>query len=287
LDIVEEVNNLSEHIKFVRPVWVFAPDIDLDANALKELYQLDKLELLATGYENLDMTKLAGLSKLKTLYISNMDSSSLDQLRELPKGILSLHIIDSDLKDLDFLKGKSRIQELTVSGCEALADISAIKSLDNLQVLSLIDCDSIADLTPLHGLKELTWLSPPCNINDKELELIVQNSPGIESVDLCQCKNLNGLNAVKDLRKLSYLTLVETAIPTDSLVKFQDLKYLAYNTGQPGDSLNILRLQSQMPHTIVVAAEPFCMGTGWLLVFFVLMVMLALVSLGVKKRIRV
>jgi hypothetical protein len=271
-----------ELIRLIKPVWIYTGDDGSDSIAINAIYETKNLELLALEKVKINFVRLSGLPKLKSLILSGPDSVTISQLDRLPDRISSLQIIDSKLKDLYFLKPSSKLKEFNLISSD-LQNIESLRNCEGLEVLSLIDCDSVPDLNPLSALHHLKWLAPPWNINDQDLETIVRNSPEIETLVLYDCKYLKSLAPLKRLPKLSNLSLLGTTIEPDSLVQFQKLKYLCFHSDQDTDSLNVIKLQSKMPGTLVVPAEPFCMGSGWILVFFLLLIAGCSAYIGLKK----
>jgi hypothetical protein len=274
---------IPELISLIKPAWIYTGDNGPDSSAMNAIYETKNLELLALEKVKINFVSLSGLPKLKSLILSGPDSATVSQLDRLPERISSLQIIDSKLKDLHFLKPNSKLKELNLISSD-LQNIESLRNCSGLEVLSLIDCDSVPDLSPLSALHHLKWLAPPWNINAQDLETIIRNSPEIETLVLYDCKYLKSLAALKRLPKLSNLSLVGTSIKPDSLIQFQRLKYLSFHSDQKTDSLNVIKLQSMMPGTLVVPAEPFCMGSGWLLVFFLLLMTGCSVYVGLKRR---
>lgn len=275
--------NLPELIKLLDPIWIFPGENCTESGSLNAIYESKNLEMIALSAEDIDMSRLSELPKLRSVMVFKLDSSSILKFEQLPENVTSLEIFDSEIGTLNFLEGCTKLRELNLISCP-VQNIQALKNLTELQVLSLIGCDSIADLSPLSTLNKLKWLTPPWNINEKDLEPIVRNSPDIETLNLCGCKYLKSLTALRQLKRLSNLSIVDTPIESDSLVQFQKLKFLSFDSGQDTDSLNIIKLRTKMPNTLVIPAEPFCMGSGWLIVFFVLVITGLVINIQFRKR---
>jgi hypothetical protein len=281
--VLANQNNFLEVLKTAKHIWLFADDSISDLTTKNAIYDCKNIELMSIRGDNLDVSRLSGLPRLKTLMISDLDSAAVKKLSKLPDQISSLEIFGSDAEDLNFLESNGHLKELNLISCNSLNNIASLKSLKKLKILSLLDCDSIADLSPLFSLNNLIWLAPPWNIQENDLRSIVENSPDLESLVLWQCKYLNSLNSLKQLDRLAYLSMVKTPVLPDSLIKFQNLKYLAYHFDKKTDSLSIKQLERQMPNTLVIPAEPFCMGTGWLLLFFAFLMVASIAWIAAKK----
>ncbi|TRX30285.1 leucine-rich repeat protein [Flavobacterium sp. ZT3R18] len=97
----------------------------------------DSLEhLTISGFDEKDLTKLSGLTNLKSLSFKTAKIKSL-------KGIETL----TNLKSISF------------GGVRSLTDISDIKTLQNLKYLEFDICWKLEDFSPISELKELEVLS--------------------------------------------------------------------------------------------------------------------------------
>ncbi len=283
LYIQKSLKNRSELVVLFNPIWIFPEEIGQDTDFINAIFKSSHLEMLYISANELDMSRLSKLPKLKSLMVNDLDSSSIYKFEQLPENISSLEIFESDIVNLNFLEGCTKIRELNITSSR-LQNIQALSNLPDLEVLSLINCDSIADLRPLSKLHHLKWITPPWNIDEIDLENIVKNSPNIETLVLNGCKHLKSLAPLKQLTRLTNLSIISTPIEADSLVQFQKLKYLSFHTGLETDSLNLIKLKSMMSGTLVIPAEPFCMGSGWLLEFFLLLIGGCLTFIGYKRR---
>jgi hypothetical protein len=285
LIIDSESCNLSELQEVLKPSWMWLSEVMVSPDVANQWSKMDELESLILTEVKMDQLKLEDLKNLKALYIDSPDSITFSQLSELPKGLSTLQISNADIVNLDFLKDKSQLKEITFNHCALLKDIGSVGKLPHLTSVVLANCDSIADLTPLLGLTDLVWFTPPTSISEQQLSSVIHTSPNIQSLVLMDCKQIKSLHLLKDAHLLSCLTMISTPMEADSLLGFKNLKYLAYGAGNSNDSLSIAKLRKEMPNTLVVAAEPFCMGTGWLIVFFVLLIALTLLVVKLKNKI--
>lgn len=285
LIVDSQSSNVYELQEVIKPSWMWLSEVTVTPEMANQWDRMDRLESLILTEVKMDQVGFEHLKNLKSLYIESPDSITFSQLGQLPKGLSTLQISNSDIRDLDFLKDKSQLKEITFNHCTLLKDIRSLEKLPHITSVALANCDSIADLTPLLGLKKLDWFAPPKNISEQQLATVIHTSPNIQSLVLMDCKQIKSLHLLKDAHKLSCLTMISTPMEADSLLRFKNLKYLAYGAGNSNDSLSIAKLRKEMPNTLVVAAEPFCMGTGWLIVFFVLLVILTLLVVKLKNSI--
>lgn len=94
-------------------------------------------------------------AKIKKLTISGLQHGALTGL-EYCKGLTSLTVTDSQVKNLSFLSGLTSLTSLTLSGNE-IEDLSGLPN--SLQTLDLSGNTDLADLSKLSGLSNLTTLN--------------------------------------------------------------------------------------------------------------------------------
>lgn len=259
---------LPEILQMANHVVLIAEDFEMDSTTIKAFRESKNIEVAAVAVTDFDFTLYPGL---KQLIIADLDSASENLLANLPAHVTSLNIVHSEISNLKFLEKTPQLQELNLIK-SGVKDISAVKSLKNLRILSLIG-DSVPDLAPVNTLNSLQWFAPPVNLQSADLENLAVSLPKLESMVLFKCDQLQSLSSLKKLENFGYLTLIETHVAADSLFSFGNLKYLAYHTGEDTDSLDMIRLHKELPDTFVVPAEPFCLGSGWLILYSALVIL--------------
>ena len=247
---------------------------------------LNKLELLWTNVENLDLNALANLSKLKYLFLSNNEPAIKLEKLKLPKQLKRLYLFECEVMDWDFLEDLSSLEHLSITGLDSLAIGKYIIHLNSLQSLSLAGCKNILDIETLKELSSLVRVSYPMDISQEDFNTFVTNQKDLEILDLIGTEHINSLEVLKDHPKIACLGLTETGILMDSLFDLQHLKYLAYSFDQENDSSELEKLKGILPNTLIVPSSGLCLGSGWLLLFIPFLLLMG-VGLGLrKKRIR-
>jgi len=274
--------SLARVQEILNPSWLWLTDGKVTSEMFSQWNKTDHLECLVLISAEMREARWDGMKKLKNLYIEDTDSATDAQLGQLPKWLTSLQISNSGIHNLNFLEGHTQLKELSLNFCNELTNISALARLPHLTALSLANCDSL-DLEPLLGLKELKWFSPPASITEQQLGSIVHNNPDLETLALVDCSNIKSLDRIKSQHKLAYMALVSTRVVPDSLYRFKELKYLAYRPQDKKDTTHMADLQKQLPNTLVTTAEPFCMGSAWLIVFIGLIILISLIAIRVKS----
>lgn len=273
-------------LQALKPSWLWFGSVKISAEGQESMKKIKDLESLILIDANIRGLTFGGFKKLNMLHIVDPDTIIPLQFTDLPKTLTALQISEAAIRDVNFLKDNTQLMELAFNNCSLLRDISALENFPRLQALSFASCDSIPDLTPLNSLKNLKWFAPPRNISEQQLASIINASPNLQTLVLVDCQQVKSLHLIENAHKLSYLALISTPLIADSLVRFKNLKYLAYGAGHSNDSISIARLQKEMPNTLVTAAEPFCLSTAWLIVFFVMLMALVLTGIKLKNRIR-
>ena len=156
---------------------------DIDLTPIGELKKLTVLTLRLIGDE-IDLNFLKELPQLTSLTIQwpfdNADISSLSTLSNLTE----LGLIEMTGIDLANLSGLTKLTILSLKYCD-VTDISALENLINLKSLMLQDSPQLEDLSPVAGMKELTFL------------------------DLTACVGIKSLEPLRNLEKLTELTIVD------------------------------------------------------------------------------
>jgi Leucine-rich repeat (LRR) protein len=130
-----------------------------------------------------DLSPLAGLTKIKTLKVTNAELVDLKPLESLTN-LETLSLAGCKLADgNDFSTGLGPIGELSIESLDLsgtnLNDLSLLTNLSKLEMLKL-DNSTASDITPLAKLKTLksltTWDS---NISDESVAALKAQLPSL------------------------------------------------------------------------------------------------------------
>lgn len=125
----------------------------LDAQSLKELENFKNLTGLGRWVSKSDLTPLANLTNLESLYLRGENISNIDALSNLSSlEILSLNY--TKVSNLNALSNLKKLKSLSI-GDTNVKDVSPLSSLSNLEYL-LIYGTKVSDLTPLDNITDLT-----------------------------------------------------------------------------------------------------------------------------------
>ena len=174
------------------------PIADGDLDRLNEALQADDGNLALNGYGISDLSPLAGLTNLRSLYVNSSRIRDFSPLRELP-GFVELALGPSllspsekenlnkyeeparyvlfrppermegsemEIEDLTPLAGLRNLKALDMASLHKVADLSPLSALENLRSLRLSGY-GLSDYSPLFGLGNLEALFlPHCRLTD-------------------------------------------------------------------------------------------------------------------------
>ncbi|MGD1001297.1 MAG: hypothetical protein ABSA67_11445 [Candidatus Brocadiia bacterium] len=240
---------------------------DLDALAKR-----NAIETLQLSLENADLNLqgLAALPKLRRLMLEKHESAKT-ALPDLPR-LESLTFYDSTLQDLTPLKPLTGLKELNITLGTTIS-LKGIEALPQLQEVGVNCKDKKAlDCAPLDGLKRLRWLAlGPC-VSADEFVRVVQTHPDLQVVEVLGCEGIKSLAPLASLHELKALVFLPTPAEKDnevSIEPFKQMKQLrllvlseeAFKE-KPGD---LAELRAELPGCVIAEGEPFCLGSGRIL----------------------
>ncbi|MBW1773108.1 MAG: hypothetical protein JRJ82_09480 [Deltaproteobacteria bacterium] len=209
---------------------------------------------------------LSEIVGLQTLIIHDWDPQKTGPF---PDNLASLHrivLIDPVIANLSALGKQPNLFEMNIQGAKSLEDFTLLKRYHELRLLSLHELKKELDLGHLKSLKKLKWLSLPESTTQEQLVDIIQSRPDLVFLDLSGCEKITELTPLQKLPSLQYLMVNIGHTSSDPLYEMKHLRWLAVagekekqEKGLAGD------LQKTLLDTDVVRLEPFCLGSGWIL----------------------
>ena len=275
-----------------RTLMVAAPFLTDLLDAFGRPSQLDTLRVM-DGKDLTNFTFLANLPVLKNLSLDVWDPSKTGPLPDTCTGLRSLA---ADIQTNDKLrlvnlaprKSLAGIQSLTLSTRDGIK-LDGLAELQNLREVAIC-CTTNVDLRPLQRLPCLASLGIFLDTNSVPADLVAElkQIPGIRYLEIYAGeKDTNStvnLAPVASLPDLESLTVIGTCDPASlPLQKLGKLRFLAMSSKQwqtKGFAVQITQFRQAHPDCRVVTCEPFCLGSGWLL----LLALPAAVSYGVRVR---
>ena len=257
----DEVLNLFE------PLWLIDFNKKQSPEAIQIINQSEKLDLLRIDAELNDLKEFADINKLKILFIENLNQPQPDEELKLLEGLRTLCISESGIRNLEFLSTCHNLRELSLIDCESLSDISALNNLPGLKTINLIACDSLKNLNVIDKVQGLRWISFPNEIEQQEFDSFLSSHQFLEIIDLIGCENIENFIRMKELKKLSCLSIHGMEVHIDTIIQLTNLKYLSLPEEIMDDPANVSLLEENLPETIIVPSAGICLGTGWILLF--------------------
>jgi len=206
--------------------------------------------------------------RLRTLVIMDWDPGETGPLPGDLNSLRSLTVSDSTIKDLSWVASLRELDELHLVSCSELSDIRALSGFSSLKALSLADSKKISDLSVLKDLKALKWLSLPPGVSQDQFDYIISAHPDLRVLELIECKNIKDLTQLRTLAKLESLVLLNGETDYAPLGDIKSLRFLALSKTAFEETAHILELQKAQPGCLIVQAEPFCLGSGWILLLW-------------------
>ena len=230
--------------------------------------QIETLYIDAAHAENLDF--LATLPNLRRLIIQGWDPATSGPLPKGMRALKSLLLSDSEILDASALAAVPEgIQELSLVMCSEITSLGGLERFSNLRTLILNLSPGIEDLSVLRGMKKLAWVGLPPGITQEQFSVFLAEHPGMKIVELIKCDGITDLSPLQRLTGLTGLIVGQDSGEFDTVDQVDRLKTLEF-LGLPihtfgNDPERLARIRTALPHALVVPANPFCLGSGWIL----------------------
>lgn len=193
-------------------------------NILENAKNLKILHALENNSEEITTLDISSLEKLEDLRVTH---TKLDNII-LPKNsnVKTLILRDNNISNLEFLSGKTELEELELSNNKTITDISILGELTNLNKLYL-DGTGIEEITSLSALNKLealiiknTKVRDISPINNLKLYRVVLENLSINP-------NYDDLNTIGKTDNAEFGTLNTLYLGTITLEDFNKLKTFA------------------------------------------------------------
>jgi len=245
---------------------------------LDELFSdLNNLELLLiSGSYKLDF--LYNIPGLNSLIIHGLDTEVNKNFTfGKIKNLKSLSIIESDMEDLSYIGEIPGLRSLNLNTCNSLKDISQVKNFSRLKSLNLAWCDEIPDISVINSISSLTWLSFPPATSQETFANIVDQHPSLQVIELIVCEDIIDLSPFESLDKIKAIALF--GVSTTDYTPLYHLKTLEYilidEEKFEENEKEISDLQEALPNAQIIPGA--CLGSGWLLLLFPIILILGLI----------
>ncbi|MDH3287418.1 MAG: hypothetical protein OEP48_06800 [Betaproteobacteria bacterium] len=233
--------------------------------------RLAKLETLwIHGEGSLDF--LPRLPRLRTLLLNNWVRAGSGEIPAGSRTLRSLTIMKGEKKveDLSFLRNVTGLRELVLWRFDDLKDITALAAFPDLKKLDIffVKKENISDLSVLERLPKLAWLKFPWNTTQKTFAKVIASHPDLEIIALGS-EHIRDLSPLQSLRhpRAAILLFLKEDVDLAPLHELKSLEYLGLNEkafkGQAAKKTEAL--EKALPDTFVAQVQPFCLGSGWIL----------------------
>ncbi len=283
--IDSQTEETDKVLRLFKPLWLIDFNKKLSPEAIQIINKSGKLDLLRIDAELNDLKEFTNLTGLKVLFIENLSQPEQGQDPKLPKGLRTLNISESGIRNLEFLNKSNHLRELSLIDCESLTDISALNNLPGLKSLNLIACDSLKEIHAADQISGLKWISFPNAIDQQEFDLFLSRHRFIEVIDLIGCESIENFTSMKELRQLSCLSIQGMEVNPDTIVQLTNLKYLSLPENMMDDSATVSLLKEKLPDTIIVPSAGLCLGSGWILLCIPFILLSGLCVIQFRKRV--
>jgi hypothetical protein len=244
--------------------------VDSDAGWRELLASWTSIETLVTSADSgADLARLARLPRLRTLVLSDWDPRETGPMPAGLGGLEALVLFGAEMENLESLSALSDLRhlDLYLPGISDPIDVSAIQGLSALRSVGL-SWSGVADLAPLYALQELEHLRLPTETTPEELAEVVRKLPGLRSLDLRMCLEIEDLTVLRSLSSLTWLTVgpvnLEGLAGLDSLRNLH--VWLPTDKEDYQDPLaEVMRLRESLPDCDVVVSAMPCLGSGHVL----------------------
>ena len=217
VDSLRKIRNVKQISCLKKVCYLSFGVFEFDQPEILEMLPLDRLKqfsILENRKPNIDLALLTNCKQLDTLYVEG-HTKNLEAISSLP-GLskVTLRAIPKS-KKIEFLSACEKLVDLTLifGGRQNLADFSH----PNLESLSVIWVKGLEDLGPINRFPKLKNLV----VEDQlRLHMIDVSATEITNLRICNCKNLDQVKGLSDLKNLKVFWIYKTKLPLEELMEF-------------------------------------------------------------------
>ncbi len=280
-----EEGAIKELLSICRPGWLgLQGGVDLNEDIGAKF--LSDLELLWISEDvHVVSNMIQCCSNIKSLIITDWEplGGELVQLSGL-ENFHSLTLGDCYISDLSNFEFPASLNRLHLIGCDTLTDISALEQLPSLNSLNLTGSDDLGSLDVIGKLGDLKWLSFPENTTQEEFQIILTSQTSLEVVELINCPFVSNISNLRDQSNLKALNYLSEEYKFDQFTDLGQLELIMLDYSVFEDSPELIsQLQTKLPDTEIVPGSGLCLGSGWLMLLFPLLLLTRFLFRRVSK----
>ncbi|MBN2536155.1 MAG: hypothetical protein JXB88_24955 [Spirochaetales bacterium] len=233
---------------------------------------------------------LASLPALQTIMIppSLFNQITAASLPECLRNLEELILFSSnkmEVSDVSILKELSNIRKVRCIMTMLSGDIEDLYSLPRLTSLSFTgtEVENVPGIKEIPGIK---WFSFPKNTDQAYFQAFCEKNPGVEYLELVSCKNITDVSPLLWLKQIKGLILIDMKIEDYSpLYTLKGLEFLILPSilFKKGNDAEIEELKNNLPDSSIMCGEPFCLGSGWILLFPFIIILCLIVIKGLNN----
>jgi hypothetical protein len=266
----------------------FIAGVSLSREDIIHLSGLDNLEFLSASLKDSAYPEpLPAMPKLKQLFLTDIPKNINigDDFLINNKQIEKLTIMQSGRISLLFIKPLKNLRELIINGSEAIENTGLIRNNKHIELLS-VDGNMLNNGNYLKELTGIRWITFYEDISQDEFNSFVAAHPNLEVVELINNDSVGDLRQLSDLKRLYGLVVTDTLTDIATVKSLKSLKYLSLPSEVIKDSKKLAVIQNELPVTRIVANYGVCLGSGWLLLIFPLIILLRFVFMHKREEVQ-
>jgi len=274
----ENLKDIEKMLKIFKPEFIIGGDLSQEEFSL--LSGLDNLKILGVSFsDSLYSEPLPAMKQLKQLIIQGNKGDPFGKIDFLANNrqIENISVFSESRFDLSLIKNLLNLKELIISKADSLDNFSLIKSHKKLEVLSLNGKIS-KNIEILKELSNIRWIIFDETVKQEEFNSFIRDHPSLEIVEVANNDLIPSLKPLSELRTIYGLTVSDTVIDLATLKSLKTLKFLSLPDDILADSTIKSDLQIALPNAKIVANEGVCLGSGWLLLIFPLILIIKAIS---------
>lgn len=278
-----DMKDMKELLRIFNPVFIVGPSAYADD--LNLLTGLSNLELLVVSLKDtIYSDPLPSIPGMKQLFLIDIDADVRlgEDFLTLNRQVEKLVVQKSGIFDFVLLKPLSNLKELTVNGFDTVVNAEFIKDHKNLELLSVTGENFTYDQS-FNELNNIRWISFSQEVSQNDFNQFIGFHPGLEVVEILRNETIKNLQPLSKLRNLYGLTISDTLTDLTTIKTLRNLRYLSLPESWLKDTLKKSDLQKSLPATRIVSNEGFCLGSGWLILIFPLVLLTGIFARRKKK----
>lgn len=272
------LRDIKKVLQIFKPEFLIGGDLSQEEFSL--LSGLDNLRILGVSFsDSVYSEPLPVLKQLKNLIIQGEKGDPFGKTDFLANNrqIENISLFSEIRFDISLLNNLHNLKELIISKADSIDNFSLIKNHKSLEVISLNGRIS-KNIEILKELSNIRWVIFDATVKQEEFNSFITDHPSLEIVEVANNDLIPSLRPLTGLRNIYGLTVSDTLNDLASLKTLKTLKFVSLPDDVLTDSALKADLQIALPLAEIVANEGVCLGSGWLLLIFPLILIIKAIS---------